>query len=488
MSAKPTFLWYDLETFGLDPAYDRIAQFAARRTDADLNPIGDPVVLYCRLSADYLPDPASCLVTGITPQTVRARGMRESDFIERINAMMSERNTCTCGFNSLNFDDEFIRNTLYRNLMDPYEREYRNGCSRWDIIDLVRAAHDLRREGINWPNPGAKGNPVFKLTELTAANRIEHTGAHDAMADVDATIEVARLIKEKQPNLFAYYLNLRNKNEVKDLLRIQDVPVPLIHVNRIFTNRYGCSSLIVPITPCLGQENSIICFNLAYDPTPLFSINGGDVFRTPGLFKLAMNKSPFLAQMNTLKYDDYKRLGIDYHSCMSRYKAIMDRRSLLITKLRQEEVLPPVPDDPDFQIYGKFFSDYDRNLFSVVRNTPVDQKLSLNLRFNDPRGEKMVWRHVCRNWPESIVPEQLKKWKDFSINRLICPPERFPDNSGRKAANILAFKRRINERLADTTLPKRDRDILQSLLEYHDSLRKYLNFPELSESSPSATE
>lgn len=207
--SSETFLWYDLETFGLNARYDRIAQFAAVRTDMNLNVIEEPHLFYCKLSDDYLPDPLSVLVTGITPQLANEKGLRENEFIGKINELMSVPKTCSVGFNTLRFDDEFIRFSLFRNFHDPYLREYDKGNSRWDILDLARAAYDLRPDGLNWPAKKENGMPSFKLVDLAAANNIENKAAHDALNDVWVTIEVARLIQQKQPKLFSYYLKLR---------------------------------------------------------------------------------------------------------------------------------------------------------------------------------------------------------------------------------------------------------------------------------------
>ncbi|MBP5756392.1 MAG: exodeoxyribonuclease I [Spirochaetales bacterium] len=467
-SFSESFFWYDLETFGLNPSYDRIAQFAGQRTDLDLNPIGDPVILYCKLSADYIPDPAACLVTGITPQEVKAKGLPESEFIEKINNLFSVPGTCVCGFNSLRFDDEFIRNTLYRNFLDPYQREWKNGNSRWDILDLVRACHDFRPEGINWPGPNEKGNPVFKLTEMTAANNIEQIGAHDAMVDVNATIAVARLIKRVQPRLFNHYLGLRSKVEAKNYLNPQDTPKPVLHTCAAFTNPKGCTSLIVPITPHVTNENSIVCFDLTKDIAPLLSAKSEDVFKVNGVIKVAVNKVPFLARPNALKSADYQRLGIDFAACMSRYEEITKHRTELIVKIRanaDDEFQSP--DDPDFQIYSKFFSDYDKRLFSVIRQTPPEQRLNLKLDFEDPRCSQMLWRHVCRNYPLVLDEQNLAKWKSFSSTRLLCPP-------GDPINDINFVSRKIDEKLADTSLDARQKEILSKLREYMLSLKRFV--------------
>ena len=467
-SFSESFFWYDLETFGLNPSYDRIAQFAGQRTDLDLNPIGDPVILYCKLSADYIPDPAACLVTGITPQEVKAKGLPESEFIEKINNLFSVPGTCVCGFNSLRFDDEFIRNTLYRNFLDPYQREWKNGNSRWDILDLVRACHDFRPEGINWPGPSEKGNPVFKLTEMTAANNIEQIGAHDAMVDVNATIAVAKLIKRVQPRLFNHYLGLRSKVEAKNYLNPQDTPKPVLHTCAAFTNPKGCTSLIVPITPHVTNENSIVCFDLTKDIAPLLSAKSEDVFKVNGVIKVAVNKVPFLARPNALKSADYQRLGIDFAACMSRYEEITNHRTELIVKIRanaDDEFQSP--DDPDFQIYSKFFSDYDKRLFSVIRQTPPEQRLNLKLDFEDPRCSQMLWRHVCRNYPLVLDEQNLAKWKSFSSTRLLCPP-------GDPINDINFVSRKIDEKLSDTSLDARQKEILSKLREYMLSLKRFV--------------
>ena len=469
MRAKEqTFFWYDLETFGLNPFYDRIAQFAGQRTDMELNPIGDPVILYCRLSADYIPDPAACLVTGITPKTVKANGIPESEFIEKINDIFSVLGTCACGFNTLKFDDEFIRNALYRNFLDPYQREWKNGNSRWDIIDLVRACHDFRPQGFNWPPASASGNPVLKLTELTAANHIEQIGAHDAMVDVNATIAVARLIRKVQPKLFRYYLTLRNKATVRNLLDPQDTPYPVLHTCAAFTTPNGCTSMIVPITPHVKNENTIVCFDLRSDVAPLLAAKPEDVFRVPGVMRIAVNRVPFIAPVNTLKKEDLQRLGIDYASCMQRYEEITRNRTSLILKIRSNEGDEfDNPDDPDFQIYSRFFSDYDRKLFDVVRSTPPEQRLKLNLRFEDPRCQQMLWRHVCRNYPRVLDDAEMARWKSFASTRLLCPP-------GNPINDINFVSRKIEERLADTSLNPKQKEVMAELKEYLLQLKHFV--------------
>ncbi|HAS50199.1 MAG TPA: exodeoxyribonuclease I, partial [Gammaproteobacteria bacterium] len=206
--------WYDFETFGRDPRRTRASQFAGIRTDEDLNIISEPLVFYCKPADDFLPDPMACLITGISPQKALQEGVCESEFIQRIEREFSQPGTCVAGYNSIRFDDELTRQLLYRNFYDPYEREWKNGNSRWDIIDMLRLCAATRSEGIVWPQR-EDGSTSFRLEQLTAANGIEHADAHDALSDVIATIEMAKLVRQQQPKLYEYVYKLRNKRAVQ---------------------------------------------------------------------------------------------------------------------------------------------------------------------------------------------------------------------------------------------------------------------------------
>ena len=135
-----SIFWYDYETTGINPRCDRPLQVAGIRTDEALNEVGEALNIYCRPSDDILPHPAACLVTGIDPQRLQQSGLDEGEFMTRVHAALSAPGTCGAGYNSLRFDDEVTRYSLYRNFFDPYAREWQGGNSRWDLIDLVRTA------------------------------------------------------------------------------------------------------------------------------------------------------------------------------------------------------------------------------------------------------------------------------------------------------------------------------------------------------------
>ena len=208
-----SFFWHDYETFGRVPRRDRPAQFAGVRTDAALNEIGEPVMLYCQPAPDTLPDPESCLLTGITPQHCLAQGVPEHAFADQVLAALGTPGTVGVGYNSIRFDDEVTRHLFWRNLIDPYGREWQNGCGRWDLLDTVRCAYALRPDGLQWPRHD-DGRVSFKLEHLTQANGLAHDAAHDALSDVRATIALARLVRDHQPRLFDFCLKLRKKDAV----------------------------------------------------------------------------------------------------------------------------------------------------------------------------------------------------------------------------------------------------------------------------------
>jgi exodeoxyribonuclease-1 len=373
----------------------------------DLNPIGDPIVLYGKISDDYLPDPLSCMVTGIAPGD-HPEALCEYDLAVRINQEFSQPYTVVVGFNNLKFDDEMVRSLLYRNLMDPYEREWKNHCSRWDIIDLVRAAHDFRPENIQWPpaemGSGGQIHPVFKLTELTKANHIDQTGAHDAMVDVYATIAIARLIKEKQPKLFEYAFRNRRKEVVKNLITTP-FGSPVLYTAGQFTNPNGCTALVVPSRRCWTRTSRSTASTFPRI-RPAARCHRRTACQGSGTVQTGVQPLSVPDQVQSVLpgQEDLSRLGIDTELAQQRYRILQSDPSLIL-KLRElaaNDEYEPV-NDTDFQIYsGGFFPDADKQQFEVLHHTKPEEMLSLNIKFADPRAPEMVFRHVCRNWPEAL--------------------------------------------------------------------------------------
>jgi len=432
-----TFYWYDYETFGADPRLDRPAQFAGIRTDTDLNPIAAPLVRYCRPAPDYLPQPDACLITGITPQVARREGLPEAEFIAEINAEFSVPGTCVAGFNNLRFDDEVTRHSLYRNLLDPYAREWRNGNSRWDMIDPLRLARALRPEGIVWPNDPATGRPSFRLQALTAANGIAHADAHDALGDVRATIALARLLRERQPKLFQFLLDRRSKQKAADLLGLGKL-VPVIHASEKFPAERHCIGVVVALARHPTNPNGVVVYDLAFDPTPLLTLDAATLRQrlyTPvadlpeGVERLHLktvhiNKCPVLAPQETLRPQDSERLGLDKRRCLEHLDMLRGVPGLAakvqeIVGGEREEAGDAAATDPDTMLYsGGFFSDHDRAALDYLRGLAPAELGRAKPVFEDERLPEMLFRYRARNYPETLDAAETARWESFRRGRL----------------------------------------------------------------------
>jgi exodeoxyribonuclease-1 len=431
-----TIYWYDYETFGIDPRYDRIAQFAGLRTDEDLNVIGDPLVLYCQPADDVLPDPRACLITGITPQKALAEGVPEHEFIAAIEREFATAGTCIAGFNNIRFDDEFTRFCLYRNFYNAYAHEWKNGNSRWDIIDMVRLTRALRPEGIEWPI-GDDGRPSIRLELLTAANDIAHEAAHDAMSDVYATIAVARLIRDKQPRLYDYIYSNRKKDAAGKELNLRTREA-VLHVSSKYSTDRNSIAMVMPICRHPVNKNGVIVFDLATDPAQFIAADideiAGSIFtpaaelpdgveRVP-LKVVHLNKCPVVVPLKTMDAAATQRLNIDTASCLAHRDILLEHIDELADKTIRVFGRQDYPDvtDPDAQLYsGGFFSNADYDRMQRIRETAPDKLAGLRLAFDDGRLDEMLFRYRARNFPQTLSPDEHGRWQEFRLQKLTDP-------------------------------------------------------------------
>lgn len=427
-----TLYWHDYETFGTDPQRDRPAQFAGIRTDEDLNIIGDPLVIYSRPANDFLPHPQACLITGITPQEAQHKGFNEAEFIAQIQQEMSRANTCTTGYNNIRFDDEFTRNTLYRNFYDPYAREWQNGNSRWDILDLLRVTHALRPEGINWPHR-EDGNTSFRLEKLSKANNINHESAHDALSDVIATIAVARLVKDKQPRLYQYVYEHRFKYKVQELFD-RYKQTPLIHVSGMYPAQRGHMGIVIPVAVDSRNKNAIIVYELHHNPEEFLTMDDEQIkyFTFTAQDKLAeneqrlplktihINKCPVVVPLNTLTPQVIKRWKLDLALCKNNLQTLLSDQSLSDrVQAAFKTEYTDISDDPDLKLYsGGFFSPADQERMRQIHQSSIDELDSLQFNFDDPRLDEMFFRYRCRNYPDTLLLNELQRWNEYRFKRM----------------------------------------------------------------------
>ncbi len=427
-----TILWHDYETTGANPSQDRPVQFAGLRTDLDLQPVDDPLVIYCRIPEDCVPSPYACLVTGISPQIANEKGLDEPDFIRRIQAEMEQPNTCSAGYNSIRFDDEVTRYTLYRNFVDPYSREWKNGNSRWDIIDMVRLVHLLRPETLEWPKH-ENGNTSFRLEELTAQNGIGHQAAHDALSDVEATIELARLIKSRQPKLYEHYWKLRRKNFVSQQL---DIPAkkPFLHVSSRFPASRGCAAIMAPLVTLKYNANSFVALDLGYNPEQLNGLGfdeiwqrvfsksedlAGEVERIP-LKLVHLNRSPVVLPVNMISPERAADFEIDLDVCQQNWQKVLqlDLKSIDFEALFSFSGKAESVRDPEQALYDSFIPDSDRRIADLVHQMLPDELRLANLQFQDSRLQELLFRYRARNDFDSLLPNEQKIWISWVTAKL----------------------------------------------------------------------
>ncbi len=427
-----SIFWYDYETTGINPRNDRALQVAGIRTDADLNEIEEPINLYCQPSDDILPHPAACVITGITPQRLAERGLCEAEFMTRVNDQMARAGTCSAGYNTLRFDDEVTRYSLYRNFFDPYAREWQGGNTRWDLIDVVRTAYALRPDGMVWPQ--VDGRVSMKLELLTAANGIDHGQAHDALSDVRATIALARLIRDRQPKLYNWLYQLRSKQKVMDQVRLLQ---PLVHISGRFSAERNYVGVVLPLAWHPRNRNALIVCDLYFDPQVLID-EPAEVLRErlytrrdqllegqlPVPLKLVhVNRCPVLAPLGVLREEDCQRLQLDMTVYQQRIGQLQQAQALWQDKLPAlygEEAFAGV-DDPEQQLYDGFIGDRDRRLCERVRTLDPQLLSRETWMFDDERLPELLFRYRARNFPDTLSEEESRTWNEFCRQRLLDP-------------------------------------------------------------------
>ena len=472
-----TFLWHDYETFGLNTRRDRPAQFAGIRTDAELNEIGEPLMIYCQPANDYLPDPESCVLTGITPQHCLQHGVAEHAFAAQIEQVLAQPGTIGVGYNTIRFDDEVTRHLFWRNLIDPYGREWQNECGRWDLLDVVRMAYALRPDGIVWPLK-EDGKPSFKLEDLARANGLLHETAHDALSDVRATIALARLVRTAQPKLFDFCLGLHKKARVSAELGLPAtarMARPFLHVSGMFPAERGCLAVMFPLATHPANKNEVLAWDLAHDPSelPLLDVatlrlrlfsKSADlpegVLRLP-IKSVHLNKSPMVVRnLDTLSATMAARWGVDKEKALRHAEiaaGLPDMSAIWPQVFRRPAEAEP---DVDENLYGGFIGNDDRRRLNQLREMSGAELAHSRMGFDDGRLKELVFRYRARNFPETLNPEDNQRWEAHRAARLL-------DGEG-GARNVDALFAEIDA-LAQTA-DERGEAILGALYDYAEAI------------------
>lgn len=473
-----TFLWHDYETFGANVRRDRPSQFACIRTDAELNEIGEPLMLYCKPAPDFLPSPEACLITGITPQMCLEHGVPEHEFAAQIEQVFARPGTIGVGYNTIRFDDEITRFMFWRNLIDPYAREWQNDCGRWDLLDVVRLCYALRPDGIVWPKKD-DGKPSFKLGDLARANGLLHENAHEALSDVRATIGLARLIRSHQPRLFDFALRLHKKDRVLTELGLPATPAdakPFLHVSGMFPAERGCLAVMWPLATHPTNKNEIIAWDLAHDPRelPLLDVatlrqrlftRGADLpegmTRLP-IKSIHLNKSPMVVgNLKTLVPAMAERWQLDLDTALRHAVAARDLPDM--SAIWPEVFKRPAdggPTDVDEDLYGGFIGNADRRRLEQLRKLSGAELAHARTGFDDPRLDELLFRYRARNFVETLTPEEAARWEAHRVARLLEGAGGVP--------NVERYFEAIDA--LSETVDERGEEVLGALYEYAEAI------------------
>jgi exodeoxyribonuclease-1 len=469
-----SFYFYDLETSGVNPREARIMQFAGQRTDMNLKPIGEPQNVLIKLSDDVVPEPDAILITGITPQKTISEGITEAEFLKLFHKEVAIPGTIFVGYNSVRFDDEFMRFLHYRNFYDPYEWQYTDNKSRWDLLDVVRMTRALRPEGIEWP-VDTKGKPTNRLEMLTKVNGIDHQDAHDALADVNAVIELAKLIKYKQPDLFEYLLKLRDKKAISELV---EKGQPFIYSSGKYPSEYEKTTAVISIAKHPKRQGALV-FDLRHDPTPYATMSPAELAEawrwkrddtSPRLPVKTMqyNRCPAIAPLGVLDEKSAKRLKLSMKTIEENLKKLKSvnlvpnvLEALDILDKQQQTSFLQDELDVDARLYDNFIGDADKTNCRVVRAADADELANLNLEFKDDRLEALLPLYKARNFPKAMSDEERLSWEQFRQRKLL---------GGKQNSRLARFFNRLGELAKRTNLSAEDQYLLEELQLYGQSI------------------
>jgi exodeoxyribonuclease-1 len=427
-----TFFFYDLETSGLSPQNDRIMQFAGIRTDMELKQIGEPINVLVALNDDVLPSPEASMVTGITPQQTQADGYTEAQFSRLLIDDVFTADTIAVGFNNIRFDDEFVRHLLWRNFFDPYEWTWKDGRSRWDMLDVVRMTRALRPEGIVWP-VDSEGKPTNRLELLSSENGLNHEKAHDALSDVEALIGVTKLIRDKQPQLYEYLLKLREKNAVKQLVNL-DEKQPFVYVSGRLDAEFNKATVAFPLTA--GKNGNVVVYDLRYDPTPFLQMGPRELadklyapweersaegFEKLPVKELQYNRAPAVAPLGVLAQEDgWKHISLDEATVTKHRNVLLSAPGFAenIRSVFENKRDYPASPDPEAQLYDGFVPDVDKLRIATVRGATQRELADFHPTFNDERLEPLLLHYKARNFPKTLAEDESIAWETWRANKI----------------------------------------------------------------------
>jgi len=472
--SKITYYFYDLETTSGSPFTGHIMQFAGQRTDEDMKPIGEPDNMLIKLSDDILPEPEAVLVHGIAPQQTLDEGLSEAEFVDYFHTSVALAGTVFIGFNSIRFDDEFMRRINYRNFYDPYQWHWKDNRSRWDLLDPIRMMRALRPEGMKWPM--LKDKPTVKLELMAKENGIIHENAHDALSDVIALIGLTEKFKHAQPKLFEYLVSLRDKKKVAELALSGQ---PFVYTSGKYSAEYEKTSVVTSLFKHPRRDASLV-YDLRYDPSEWIdkSVNelvkhwtvayGDDLKRLP-VKTMQFNKCPAIAPLGVLQTDSPKRIGLNLE-LISKHQALLQSHSDFIERLKEaldtiDKKLQTQFDledkEVENQLYDSFWTPADQAELLTIRGTKPDDLSELVPGIKNKKIRTLLPRYKARNFPKLLTQEEREDWEAYRQKLFY----------GRGLnSRYASFSKRMQEIASTRKLSSNDKYLLTELQLYAESI------------------
>ena len=471
-----SFFFYDLETSGVSARKSRVMQFAGQRTDENLKPVGEPYNFLIKITEDVLPEPDAILITGITPQKTLQDGISEAEFCAIFDQEISTPNTCFLGFNSVRFDDEFMRFLFYRNFYDPYAWQWRDGRSRWDMLDVARMTRALRPDGIKWP-VDSEGVPTNRLELLAKANDLLHESAHDALSDVKATIGVAEMIKSHQPKLFEYLKSVRGKQEAKKLIATGQ---PFVYSSGKYSSRYEKTTVAHNLGPHPDRQG-VLVYDLRHDPSPFIKMTPAELaeiwkynkdkeaVRLP-VKSLQFNRCPAISPLGVLDDSSWQRIGLDLATVKKHRATVAGEKTFYPKLVEALEILNKARGDQaalfsdlqtvDEQLYDGFIGDPDRRVSEQITRAKPDNLSTYASNLEDPRLKGLLPLYKARNFQKYLNDEERQAWEEYRTKAL---------TGGGGNSSLARFSRRLDD-LAQKTSDKNKQYLLEELKLYAESI------------------
>ncbi len=442
-------VFYDFETCSSNVSYGQIIQAAAVLVNDNFQEL-DRYEGRCKLSPGIIPEAMALIVNKTTPKILKETNLSHYKMIRQMMEKFNQwKNSIFIGYNSINFDEEFLRRTLFKNLDYPY-LTVTNGNERADLFSLTRAAY-LYYPGCIKTEISDKNNPVFKLDKLAPINGIQHNDAHSAISDVLATVEIAKLLSKSAPNVWKASLMTTNKDKTLKIIKNE-----LTFCTDFFY--YGKSIPFVLTYVCEHpQWGYPMCFDLKSDPKNYFSLSLKDLRKelkkTPKVIRTIKHKKhPIIMNASYgINFDVYKKIGLE--ELCQRAKLIKENKefSKKVSEILNEEAMEKHDFDSQEEVYAeesiykKFTTKEDNAIMPIFHKAEWEEKFLVLQKFKDERlryfGKKILYEES----PESLPKDEYRSMhKEISARVLSTNKEKW-NTIPRTYAEIDALRNKFKD-------------------------------------------